>query len=204
MSDFEGDALEANVARPGWLERHVRAHQTVLEALLSLTTVVPMRFGSIFSTRTFLRQMLEDNADALKECLEGVRGKLEWGLKLYRMAEEKTEAPPAHSGRDYLLRRSAQIREAEDAEAAAASIAQDVYERLAKCSDGAVFLKNRRDGDALLLLNAAYLVSDDRREEFKSRARTLQHAHPGLVLEITGPWPAYNFTKLDVAGVRSS
>jgi hypothetical protein len=204
VSNFEGEALQANVNKEGWLEAQVRAHERVLDTLVPLMAVVPMRFGSIFSSKGALQQMLEENVDALTECLDRVRGKVEWGVKLYRNADERVEVPSAPaSGRDYLQRRSAEMRAAEEAIAAAGSVAQEVYEELAKSSDGAVMVASRRERDASMVLNAAYLVPDSRRDEFMKRADRAQEDHPGFVLEITGPWPAYNFTKVDVAGVGS-
>jgi hypothetical protein len=204
ISNFEGPALQENINKEGWLEAQVRAHERVLDTLVPLTTVVPMRFGSIFSSEGSLQQMLEESADALTECLDRVRGRVEWGVKVYKNADERIEVPsgPA-SGRDYLLRRSAEMRAAQEAIEAAGSAAQEIYEELSKSSDGAVLVTSSRERDASIVLNAAYLISESRRDEFMERAHRVQEAHAGFVLEVTGPWPAYNFTKVDVAGVGS-
>jgi hypothetical protein len=46
-----------------------------------------------------------------------------------------------------------------------------------------------------MLLNGVYLVQDESREEFRAQARALARsfANLGIELELTGPWPAYNF-----------
>jgi hypothetical protein len=52
-----------------------------------------------------------------------------------------------------------------------------------------------------MLLNAAYLISDGRTGEFQSLVcgLTRRHAPDGLVLELTGPWPAYHFAGSAIA-----
>src|SRR3954447_26015837 len=58
VAEFEGESLERNLADRDWLERMVRHHEVVIESLLGGRGVVPMRFGSIFSTEDGLRAML--------------------------------------------------------------------------------------------------------------------------------------------------
>jgi hypothetical protein len=46
-----------------------------------------------------------------------------------------------------------------------------------------------------MILNAAYLISRDKVEDFKKEAHRLNQEIQaiGLCLEYNGPWPAYNF-----------
>ena len=46
-----------------------------------------------------------------------------------------------------------------------------------------------------MLLNAAYLVEAGRVEDLRAVVESLQERHGGLGarLELTGPWPPYNF-----------
>ena len=48
-----------------------------------------------------------------------------------------------------------------------------------------------------MLLNAAYLVEDARRDEFLARVSALAPEHPRLAVELTGPWPPYSFAAVD-------
>ena len=49
-----------------------------------------------------------------------------------------------------------------------------------------------------MVLNGAYLVPDARAEEFRALVDDLaaRHRDHGLRFEVTGPWPAYNFSAL--------
>ena len=44
-----------------------------------------------------------------------------------------------------------------------------------------------------MVLNAAYLVSDERAREFTAAVADLTARHRFLQLTLTGPWPAYSF-----------
>jgi hypothetical protein len=46
---------------------------------------------------------------------------------------------------------------------------------------------------ALMILNAAYLVDDERGEDFASVVTALAERYPSVELELTGPWPPYSF-----------
>ena len=49
-----------------------------------------------------------------------------------------------------------------------------------------------------MVLNAAYLLDDDRAAGFAAAVEALSDRHPRLRLELTGPWPPYSFTAQDL------
>ena len=51
-----------------------------------------------------------------------------------------------------------------------------------------------------MVLNAAYLVLEEKMEDFKKEAEDLNQKMQGkgFFIEYSGPWPAYNFTQLEV------
>ena len=50
---------------------------------------------------------------------------------------------------------------------------------------------------ATMVLNAAYLVADERADEFVAAVGELAARHPAVQLTLTGPWPAYSFAAPD-------
>ena len=88
--------------------------------------------------------------------------------------------------------------------------AQDCHERLAAHADSAVELSLRnpapgadaeRDSASTLISNGAYLVEDAQSASFAAAVESLaaRFAPEGLDLEVTGPWPPYNFVGLDLS-----
>jgi hypothetical protein len=53
-----------------------------------------------------------------------------------------------------------------------------------------------------MILNAAYLVDNAQMSRFTAGVESLAGEHPGLRVELTGPWPPYSFvfTVEDTAG----
>jgi hypothetical protein len=205
VAEFEGEALERNVASPEWLEQKVRAHEAVLEDVLERAAVVPMRFGAIFSSPEGLRRMMTEHAEALRAALARVRGRTEWGVKLHCDASRLAGSiaggsSEAGSGRGYLMQRKAQLDAGARAAEAAAEVAAQTHQALAELADEAVLSVGRTNE----VLNGAYLVRDDGRGAFMRRVEELQRAHEdAFAFEVTGPWPPYNFTSADVGGPRS-
>jgi len=48
-------------------------------------------------------------------------------------------------------------------------------------------------GTAHMVLNVAYLLDDTRADDFAAAVAALADQHPGVRLELTGPWPPYSF-----------
>jgi hypothetical protein len=209
ISEFEGEALESNLARPEWLEAKVRAHERVLDSAIERTTVVPMRFGSIFSTSDTLASMLSDHREDLSRSLDLVRGKAEWGVKVHFQPEDTSEqlvatTPEPVTGRDYLVRKKEDLRAVEEASALARKVAEEVHANLERVADQAVLTQPVGPVNRNVILSAAYLVDHGNRETFMENVGKMQQEHAGkYMFEVTGPWPPYNFTNVDVGGSRS-
>ena len=204
LAEFSEGALAENLRDPVWLERHVRAHEAVLEAALGVVPVVPFRFGTIYTSKDQVRKMLRDH-EQLEQSLDRVRGKVEFGVKGFVAA-----APPDPSERDepqrelsagrrYLEEKHRARRRAEEREALRAQFAQESHERLASAANeataNAVQPPEVSGREEQMFLNGAYLVAGDREQEFRAALAALEaeHGARGALYELTGPWPPYNF-----------
>ena len=209
VGEFEGEALEKNLSRPGWLETTVRAHERVVEALAEDGTVLPMRFGSIFSDGAGLRAMLQQSASSLAGLLERLRGRVELGVtvRVDRRSLAGNEHGPgggrdAVSGRDYLRHRQAELRATATSDQAASALAERVHAGLSEAAERASLLTPRRSDPSVVLV-AAYLVPDDGVDAFSHLVEQLRRDHAGTCqVDLTGPWPPYSFASIDVAGAR--
>ena len=204
VAEYEGERLERNLADRGWLESAVRHHEGVIEELLDGRAVVPMRFGSIFSTEAGLVAMLDEHAARFSQLLDSVRGRREWGVRLLadRDALVRRLAPAATAattGSDYLRRRRAEMQAGDEVSAMAAALSQEVTAELAALAEHHVLL-HPRQADPGTLVTASFLIPVADEGRFLARAEELDAAHDGLSLVVTGPWPAYSFTAADVGG----
>jgi hypothetical protein len=214
LAEFGAEPLRDNLNDIAWLERVARAHEAVLETALAATTIVPLRLCTIYESEAGVRRMLRDERESLAGALELLDGRQEWGVKLLvdgdklasvaRTRSAETDRPDDEladrsEGGAYMLRRRVERRTREVADALAAEVAEDVHTKLRGWATDAVSLppQNRdlshHEGD--MLLNGAYLVASDRVDGLRELVAELERHHRplGARLELTGPWPPYNF-----------
>jgi hypothetical protein len=219
-SEFGSEPLRRNLNDLGWLERVARAHEGVLDTALEASTIVPLRMCTLYENEAGVRTMLEHERPALMLALERLEGRWEWAVKVLADEERLADAARAHSssaqelesaleshgeGGAYLLRRrlDRQLREATSQ--LAGDVADQVHARL---QDWALAATRRPPQDRELsgyagemLLNAAYLVERERTGELRELVAELEdrHAALGVRIELSGPWPPYNFVTADGA-----
>jgi hypothetical protein len=197
LDEFGEDALREALEDLGRLEAIARAHERVLDDALHHGAVVPLRICTIYANDERVREMLEREHEPLREALERLRGKSEWGVKAYAPAPGPAPATTPATGAEYLARKRAALSDAETSRQALDAAVETVYERLAERTAGAVMspAQDRRlTGRAgEMVLNAAYLVEDTQIPAFHSLVAELEGSY-GVELEVTGPWPAYHFS----------
>ena len=212
LDEFGPAALDERLKDLQWVEANVRGHDAVLKSLVSAAAVIPCRFCTILAGEDEVRAVLSRAHDAIATTLETLDGKLEWGVKI--LADTRA-APPAAAddepdpgqpaGRAYLMQKKRRGRQREEVVRAADEAAAACHRELAALADAATTLPTRdRAGGAgwHLALNAAYLVQVANTETFHAHVASLsrQHRPAGVRIDLTGPWPAYNFAALDLSG----
>jgi hypothetical protein len=209
-AQFASEPLTHNLNDLAWLERVARGHEAVLDAALTQSTIVPLRMCTIFEGEDGVREMLERRRDSLGVALDALEGRLEWAVKVLVDRERLMDAArphgddaepaaPAGEGGAYLQRRRSERGTREAASRLAAETAQQVHARL---QDWAIDARTRPPQNPELsghqgemVLNAAYLVERARTDELRQIIAELEEHHRGLGarIELTGPWPPYNF-----------
>jgi Gas vesicle synthesis protein GvpL/GvpF len=218
LSEFGEDPLRSNLNNLDWLERVARGHEAVLEHALEQATIIPLRLCTIFENEDGVRRMLEDQRLALSTALEVLSGHQEWAVKLLADRELLEAAAQARSpeadaladqldtrsaGGNYMLRRRLERHVREAADELAVSVADDVHARLQDwASDAILNPPQNRDlsgHEGEMLLNGAYLVETPKVERLRELVDALRERHRelGVRLELTGPWPPYNFVPRD-------
>jgi Gas vesicle synthesis protein GvpL/GvpF len=193
---------ERNATNVSWLGQVAQRHHEVLQYAATSRDVVPLRLPSLYGSLESLTETLRAIGDGLEQALRRIQGKLEWSVKVYRSAkeEDRPASAAAVSGREYLLGRSRDLSARSSAREQLAEQVRQIHEALGQASAESV--QNRPQDPALsgrreqMLLNGAYLVSRNDEYQFQELAADIADGSlaKGLLLEVTGPWPAYNFT----------
>jgi hypothetical protein len=200
-------AMRRNLEDLDWLEAAARAHHRVINAAGQLAPVVPMRLATVYSDEAGVRSVLAERGADFRQALRRIGTRREWGVKAYEVPPSETGGAPggaarpaaaaAGTGTAYLQRRRSELSAHKDSRRAALQSAQQVHSELSRLAaetrlhaPQAPQLTGTR---APMILNAAYLLDDDRGDDFAAAVSVLAEQHPGVRLELTGPWPPYSF-----------
>jgi hypothetical protein len=212
LHEFDEQALHERLRDATWLEQMIRAHEQVLERVLEDASVVPCRFCSVYRSEAELRRFLSERREALQAALERVRGRVEVGVKAFidrdRFAagraqnkdirRQETQVSSAEGGRAYLERRRLEQLVDSELESFRGQAADRIHTRLLAAADDGLALPLQAPElsgrEEEMVFNGAYLVTADRvtfEEALGSLGRDFRD--DGVDLELTGPWPPYNF-----------
>ena len=212
---YSEESLSEHLTDATWTAIRAMRHETVLEYLAKRTTVVPLRFGTIYREREGVERMLGENSIELQMMLEGLRGREEWGVNVYcdrtvlmssitavspvlrDLVERAQQAPP---GQSYLMQKKIDALRVDEARAAVNVIVEQIEERLKQQGEESRrlrILKVETTEHGELKAKFAFLVNRKDFEEFREAAERLarEHQPAGFRLELTGPWPVYNFVQ---------
>jgi hypothetical protein len=116
-------------------------------------------------------------------------------------AASASEASQAESGRAYLEARRREQLQRQELARSRGEIASQLHERLlAAAEDGVVLGLQSRDvsgREAEMVFNGAYLVAD--RDRFEGALAAIARERDDVGLELTGPWPPYNFVPAELS-----
>jgi hypothetical protein len=213
-AQFAAHPLRDNLNDIAWLERVARAHEAVLDEAFAATTIVPLRICTLYEGDDGVRAMLERERAVLVEAIERLDGREEWGVKLIVDPERVTATARATSpqaatfeeelgertgGGAYILQRRLERHVRECVDALVADVAAQIHARLQDWAIAAVTRppqsRDLSHHEGEMLLNGAYLVEAGREDELRSLVAELEdrHADLGARIELTGPWPPFNF-----------
>jgi len=213
LADYGEAALEARMKDAAWTATRAMRHERAVEFFARRASVVPLRFGTIYLTRERVAAMLDERGAELTSILGRLRGREEWGVNVYfdrarlketvvelspRLRELAGQASAAAPGQAYLLRKKIDAMRTDEARAEVRRVAGEVETALASAAVGAARLRVLKDeagehGDVAAKL--AFLVGREGFAEFRDAAEAVarKYERAGFRLELTGPWPAYNF-----------
>ncbi|NIH83611.1 GvpL/GvpF family gas vesicle protein [Amycolatopsis granulosa] len=202
LDTFGEQALHRNLEDLDWLGAVARAHDAVIGAVARTGPVVPIRLATVYHDDDGVRGVLEERAEEFGRTLDRVAGRTEWGVKAFVDVPPpvpRTEEAPSRrgAGAAYLARRRAERDTQAEAERLAVEQAGKVHFRLTGLATAARThppqSKELSGHGGQMVLNAAYLVDDDRSRSFAEAVAACDQDSPAVRVQLTGPWPPYSF-----------
>ncbi len=188
---------------------NVLCHEHVNELVMEEFTVLPLAFGTVFRTREDIVELLRSTHEALKDVLQKMKGKIEFGLKvnwdkakvladIERNNEEirklKQEIENARASSTYFAR--VQLGRLIDSSLSqqADEYVEEVYSALRECS---VASRSNKPIGENMIMNAAFLIEREDADRFdKTVSEIAKRFEEKLHFKYTGPWPPYNFVNI--------
>jgi hypothetical protein len=213
LDEFVEDSADNRTGDPAWIIPWACQHQQVIAEVMKSSPVLPLRFGVIFSSLQVLAELMAEKAREISRFLDEVSDKEEWSVKVFmdknRAPEqllstdagllgqsELTGAPP---GTRYLQEKRLRAEAQKLSRRCCRTAVDEIAKQLGKFAVQARRLKAQpRELSARneeMVLNYALLLYRRRTAELREQVEVMcsQYTHMGLAIELTGPWPPYNF-----------
>lgn len=211
-ADYAGSVPSERMGEPEWLTPRAVTHDALVTWAGDRGAVVPFPMWVMFSDEHAIGEMLAGRAAEFRAVLDRVRGAREFGVRVTgsqaalavaaesmdsELSALERQASTASPGQAYLLRRKlAEARKAATRDASA-RIAQQTHDILAERSRASLAHATAVSEEPGVLLDGAYLVSDEQYESFRVALTDLiaKYEPAGLRFDFTGPWPPYHFVR---------
>lgn len=219
---YAADAVSERVLDAEWLTPRAVAHDTVVTWASDVGPVVPLPMWVMFASSEGVAAMLETRSALLQKEIDVVRGAREYGVRVIgdrhalaeaavlldpNLAALEQQAQIAPPGQAYLLRRKLAAARKDSARDAADRVASEIHASLAGVARASALRRREKTGGGSgqpnLILDGAYLVSDDQYDDFRLALTQLIQRYDttgttdGCRFDFTGPWPPYHFVRGD-------
>lgn len=209
---FTYETLEVRFQDPIWLQEAVQAHEAIVETLMQVTSILPMRFCTVYRDEEGVRGMLRRYGTIFADALDFLNDKAEWGLKVFCDREvvrcrilkgdevvgemlREIEGKPA--GVIYLLRKRVEqiclTRTEEEVNRLIDAVETEI--RISAIERFSHETIRMTDEDEQIALNVSYLIADDRIDNLLERVEEInnRYRNSGIRCVLSGPWPPYGF-----------
>lgn len=183
--------LSKNMQDLDWLAAATVRHQQVISAIAQAADVLPARFGIEFLNDKSLRSHIEKRQPVWKADFNRIRGKQEWGVKVFALPVMPKLKKKARTGKEYLQAKSALSRRADGRDSGElVNFAKALRSIAADVAEGGKFAGARRD---LEFHKTVLLKRADRKKLESLLGRYSRKWKDRKRFECTGPWPPFSF-----------
>lgn len=212
LKEFCGPEAEARMQDLAWLGPRALRHQEVIAQVMRHSPVLPMRFGTLFSSWGALEEMITRRRPQILGFLEMVVDQEEWavkGLLDKAAARDKIFSQTVAGQEAYLAALPAGQRYFQEQRLRAGverqlrlrlkkigqELAGDLSQLAAEFRPRRVLNRSVTGKELDMVLNWAFLVPRRAVAAFQARLHRANrdYSPEGLTFEYSGPWPPYSF-----------
>lgn len=213
LDEYGEGRIDALLEDMVWVEGSARKHFDIQQALFSMGTLIPVKFCTIYTDESNIREYIRTNSADLHHSFSYFSDKDEWTFKAYcdkkrfiemNMEEERQklheQTGSTSKGMSYFLAKKLESSLDVLAKDKLIRIRDDIWEHLKIFIEDAVINKNLcrqvTGFNEDMILNASLLVSKEKTGNLAAECRLLEEKlnNLNIYFELTGPWPVYNFS----------
>lgn len=207
------DFSEENLQSVEWVGPRAQRHEAIVEKVMSVSTVLPVKFGAIFASVATLNEFMLTHHRVIADALDDLADKAEYSVKVFLDEDVGQKAvalnDPAIQSKLETLSSSPGVRYMQQIKVDAmikSSLGfwiedqlQNVAEVMDKHCESSKVLRchsNKVTGRSdQMVFNNCYLLPPDMLKDFRDTLADLEDTlhNTGLKFELQGPWPPYNF-----------
>ncbi len=212
-AEKSAEELEARFQDPQWVMARACDHERIVETVMGRGAVVPVRFGTMFSSAGALEATVRNHRPRIAETLQTMADKEEWSVKGFVDDERATEwllrndpdlgnrqaSLPSQPGARYFQEKRLRQEASRRAKQTARTSVEHVSEALTAVALETRSLKAQPQKltgrTEPMILNKACLVRGSAVEALCNTVAAHRDAcrEQGVTIELTGPWPPYSF-----------
>lgn len=210
--NFSQEVIDKNIKNIRWLAEKGQIHERVVDKVMQKTTIMPMKFCTIFKTKENVENMLEEKYGDFKFNLRNLKDKIEMGVKVYfdttqlkekikQESEEiknlEKEAKKKTPGAAYFEKKKIDILLKEEVRRKLLRSTKDVLDKIKVFAEKFKQneLINKKITNKDMLLNAVFLINKFDVSKFKEKVDKIKLEYRDFKFEMWGPFPPYNFIK---------
>jgi hypothetical protein len=168
-------AAEYSATPPGG--EVIEQYRRVVDDVFAKAPVLPAPVGTVFRSRETLTRWLELHYVTLSEALTFVADRAEARVHVSR---DSGRADERETGSDV------------------AAAAAEAFRALRRQSVASVPLKGEHITG--IVLSTAFLIDKELWNDFAAAVDDQRHRNPGLAFDLTGPWPPFDFVRMQFGG----
>ena len=220
LEEFSSEEIQKKAQEDlNWIKEKALIHEKIIEEAMrennKFLNLIPMRFGTIFKEKSGLEDILDKDYSKLKEVLERIRRKQEWSVKVYLsnrkkfeqeikeknevIKEKEKEIANLPEGMAFFMEEELKEIVCKEMDKELNEFVKFLFDNLRKHAVvqvmGKILDKELTGRAEPMVLNATYLIPEEKIKDFKEEAKNLNQEiqTKGFYLDYSGPWPAYNF-----------
>ena len=220
LEDFAGPEAQDRMEDLAWIGPRALRHEEVIMDVMEVGPVLPVRFGTVFSSLDAMKEPLRRHRAILSKFFRETAGKKEWAFRGYvnmtqartqvmaeRLAAEKEQLAGLTPGKRYFLEQ--RIKDAVNKEVACwlkglgNQVVTSLQDLSAAFRERRLLAKEVTGREEEMFFHVALLVPDGSVAVLEGMTDEWNKLHEfqGISLELSGPWPPYHFAPvLDTQG----